>query len=223
MVVEGVLGWAARAAGPTTVATLLSFSVNSSSFGGIEVQPVRFQLPDASPAAASACAGIGADARPGVAWRPRPVVAAPQRGQQVQRRGVGAAVDGADAHQHLFGPVLGVFDEDVEVAVVVEDAGVEQFVLGLVAAAAAVLLRAAARRERPAAGTCTGTSCTRGWAGCRGRSSTPSRPRHGCPRGRSGRTAAPSGSGRRRSTASAQSTGAAASSLMPAMPSSPQR
>ncbi len=76
-----------------------------------------------------------------MARRPGPVVPEPQRGQQLQRRGLGPAVVGGDAHQQVLGPGLGIFDEDVEVAVVVEDAGVQQFVLRLQAAAALVLLQ----------------------------------------------------------------------------------
>ena len=52
----------------------------------------------------------------------------------------GAAVVDRHPHQHVVRPGLGVLDEDVEVAVVVEDAGVEQLVLRLVLAAAPVLL-----------------------------------------------------------------------------------
>ena len=50
----------------------------------------------------------------------------------------GPRLHDADPDQHVIGRRLGVFDEDVEVAVVVEHAGVEQLVLGLVLAAAAV-------------------------------------------------------------------------------------
>ena len=53
---------------------------------------------------------------------------------------VGPAVVGRDLHQQVVRRRLGVLDEDVEVAVVVEDAGVEQLELRLTAAAAAVLL-----------------------------------------------------------------------------------
>ena len=48
-----------------------------------------------------------------------------------------AAVVDRDLDQDVFGRFLGVFDEHVEVAILVEDAGVEQFVLEFVAAAAA--------------------------------------------------------------------------------------
>ena len=47
---------------------------------------------------------------------------------------------------------------------------------------AAVGRRPGRRRGTPPAGTCTGTSCTSASAWSRGRSSTPSRPRRGCPR-----------------------------------------
>ena len=56
----------------------------------------------------------------------------------MKRRRVGSAVARADADQDVIGPGLGVFDEDVEVPVVVENAGVEQLVLGFVLAAAAI-------------------------------------------------------------------------------------
>ncbi len=44
----------------------------------------------------------------------------------------GAAIDDGDPHQQVVGRRLGVLDEHVEIAVVVEHAGVEQLVLGLV-------------------------------------------------------------------------------------------
>ena len=47
---------------------------------------------------------------------------------------------------------LGVFDEDVEVAVVVEDAGVEQLELGLVRSATAILVDQLLRRGTRACG-----------------------------------------------------------------------
>ena len=49
-------------------------------------------------------------------------------------------VDRRDPHQDVFGIALGVLHEDVEVAVVIEDAGVEEFILHLLPAAAAVRL-----------------------------------------------------------------------------------
>ena len=61
---------------------------------------------------------------------PRPRVAEPQRRHHVKRCRVGAAVGRRDPDRDLLGRGLGVFDEDVEPAVVGEDARVEQLVLG---------------------------------------------------------------------------------------------
>ena len=46
-------------------------------------------------------------------------------------RRLGSAVDDRDADQDILGCGLGVLDEDVEVAVFVEDAGIEQLVFGV--------------------------------------------------------------------------------------------
>ena len=62
---------------------------------------------------------------------PGPGVAEPDRRQQVERRRLRAAVVDRDLDEDVLGRRLGVLDEDVEVAAVVEDAGVEQLVLGL--------------------------------------------------------------------------------------------
>ena len=73
--------------------------------------------------------------------RPAPGVAVPQMRQDVQGRGRWAAIEGFDADGDVFLVDLGVLDDDVEVAVLVEDARIEQLVLGALAAAAAVFLR----------------------------------------------------------------------------------
>ncbi len=70
--------------------------------------------------------------------RPRPRVAEPQGGQEVEGGGLGPAVRHRETDQDVLGRRLGVFHEDVEVAVAVEDSRVEQLVLHLVAVAAAV-------------------------------------------------------------------------------------
>jgi hypothetical protein len=57
----------------------------------------------------------------------------------MQRRRLGAAVDRANADQDIVRASFGVFDKHVEIAVVVEDARVEQLVLRVVLAAAGVL------------------------------------------------------------------------------------
>ena len=57
---------------------------------------------------------------------PRPDVAKPQLRQHMQRRFLRPAIVNRDAHQNVFRRRLRVFDEHIQVAVVVEDAGVEQ-------------------------------------------------------------------------------------------------
>ena len=58
----------------------------------------------------------------------------------MQRRRIGPAIDRFDPNADVFFVGLGVFDADVEIAVVVEHAGVEQFEFGLAVAAAAILV-----------------------------------------------------------------------------------
>ncbi len=71
---------------------------------------------------------------------PGPRVARPQGRQEVQRRGVGAAVRDRDTNEDIVDRGLGVFRGHVEVEALVEDAGVSQLELRLRPAAAAVLL-----------------------------------------------------------------------------------
>ena len=70
----------------------------------------------------------------------RPVVPEPERGQEVQRRGLRSTVRRRDLHEEVVGPALGVLHEDVEVPVAVERAGVEELVLHLLPGAAPVHL-----------------------------------------------------------------------------------
>ena len=72
--------------------------------------------------------------RPRTGGAPRPGVPEPDGRQQVQRRLLRAAVVHRDLHQQVLGGRLRVLDEDVEVAVLVEDARVEKLVLRLLAA-----------------------------------------------------------------------------------------
>ena len=77
-----------------------------------------------------------------------------------------------DADQDVVGRRLGVLGEDVEVAAVVEDAGVGELELGLVACRAGGSPRRAARTETRAADTCRAPSCTSASASSRGSSSS---------------------------------------------------
>ena len=82
---------------------------------------------------------------------PRPGVAVPERRQQVERRRLRAAVRGGDPDDDVLRSGLGVFDDDVEEPVLVEDPRVGQLVLGRVATAARVLGDAGPRTgTRPA-------------------------------------------------------------------------
>ena len=114
-----------------------------------------------------------------VRW-PRPRVAEPEGRQQMDRRVDRAAVVHGDEHADVVGCRFGVLDLDVEVAAVGEDAGVDQFVLGFEPRSLARSPGRAPRTGRRRAGTCTGIAGRRASAGCRRRSSTPSRPRRGC-------------------------------------------
>src|SRR6185503_15675014 len=64
---------------------------------------------------------------------PSPGVAAEQLRQYMDRCSLGTAIVYRDAHQHVIGVRLRIFDEHVEVAILCERAGVEQLVLGLAA------------------------------------------------------------------------------------------
>ena len=79
-------------------------------------------------------------ARLGHARPPRPGIARPQLRQQPKRRRCGSAVGGGDEHHDAVQVRFGEFDLDIEVAVVVEDARVEQLVFAIVQAAAGVFL-----------------------------------------------------------------------------------
>ena len=78
---------------------------------------------------------------------PRPLVAEPQRRQDVEGGRLGPPVADDDPHQDVGRGRLGVVDLDDPVAVVIEDAGVEQLVLGLELRAPGVLLDQVVVRE----------------------------------------------------------------------------
>src|SRR5215470_8165591 len=70
---------------------------------------------------------------------PRPGVAKPHRGQQMDLRGLGTTVADGDLDQDVLRLDLGILDEDIKVSVLVEDAGVEQFILGSMSVALPVV------------------------------------------------------------------------------------
>ena len=79
---------------------------------------------------------------------PRPLVAKPERRQNVQFGLLRAAIVDADLDQNVFRRLFGILDEHVEVAILIEYARVEQFVFEFIASAAA------ARLDKIAIGEC---------------------------------------------------------------------
>src|SRR5262249_49048379 len=66
---------------------------------------------------------------------PRPRVAKPYRRQQVKLRRFGASIGRAYANEYVFGSRLRVFDDDIEIAIIVEYACVHQLEFRLLTAA----------------------------------------------------------------------------------------
>ena len=85
--------------------------------------------------------------RPGRVAAPRPRVAEPEGGQDVERRRLRPAVRDRDLDQQVLGGRLGVLDEHVEVPILVEHPRVEELVLEVVLPPAAVRLHQVAVRE----------------------------------------------------------------------------
>ncbi len=98
---------------------------------------------------------LGTELRPDGVRAPRPGIPVPELGDQMQRRRLGAAIVGGDPEQDVVAGCLGVLDDHVEVAVVVEGPGVDQLVLRLTHAPRGVLVEPASRTERRTADTCT--------------------------------------------------------------------
>src|SRR5687768_3082351 len=74
------------------------------------------------------------------AVRPGPGVAEPEGWQQVEDGCIRPAIADADTDQYVFRGCLGIFDHNIEVAVAVENAAVEELILVLQPGAAAVRL-----------------------------------------------------------------------------------
>ena len=84
--------------------------------------------------------GGGAQLGPANVLAPRPGVAEPDGRQQVQLSGLRPAIRHGDLDQNVVARGLRIFDEHIEVAILVEDAGVDQFELARVAASVPILL-----------------------------------------------------------------------------------
>jgi len=69
---------------------------------------------------------------------PCPGVAKPQRRQNVHGGGIRAAIGQADLDEDVFRRLLRIFHKDVEITILVENAGIEQLVLHVAAVAPTV-------------------------------------------------------------------------------------
>ena len=92
-----------------------------------------------STALATLCPGaVGPEeSRPVGTAMPGPLVPEPERRQDVHLGRFGAAIVDRDLNQNVFRRTFGVLDEYVEVAILIEHARIDQFVLHFLAAAAA--------------------------------------------------------------------------------------
>ena len=147
---------ACRSATPKSRAQFVSFSVKSSSVAGAVDRPKRYLPSVACSRTDQRFVAAARDRRLGQYPSPcrpqRPGVAKPSVGSRCNRALLRAAIRDRDPDQNVVRRRLRVFDEDVEVAVVVEDAGVEQLEFRIVPTARAVLLDQLGVRETRACG-----------------------------------------------------------------------
>src|ERR1700730_2993061 len=100
-------------------------------------------------------------------------MAEPNSRQQIQTSRIRPAIDDGDTNQDVFDIRLGVLDENIKIAVLVEDARVQQLVLRVRTAAPLISVESSRIGETRTAGTCRDISCRSAWPWNRGRSSTP--------------------------------------------------
>src|SRR5918995_494767 len=70
---------------------------------------------------------------------PAPGISEPQRWEQMDRGGFGTTIGHCDADGDVVGTELGIFGDHIEVAALIEDAGIDQLELGFELAAFPVL------------------------------------------------------------------------------------
>src|SRR5581483_8555149 len=132
--VEGVLD-VRRRVGLIPEALLVGFVLGEEQAGvALAVQPV---VAEVEMGGLDDAAGGLAEGGLAIVATPGPGVAEPEGREETQGGGLGSAIVDGNADEDVFGALLGVLDEDVEVAVVREGAGVEQLVLEILAGAAA--------------------------------------------------------------------------------------
>ena len=71
---------------------------------------------------------------------PCPCVAEPERGQDCQRCCIGSAIDDSQPDRHVVRRRFGVFEEHIEVATLIENAGIDEFVFLFQTRAASIFL-----------------------------------------------------------------------------------
>ena len=86
--------------------------------------------------------------RPIAAHQPGPQVAKPERRQDMKSGRLGAAIVDRELDEDVLGRFLRILDEHVEVAVLVEDPGIDQLILELASAPAPVPFHEVGIRER---------------------------------------------------------------------------
>ena len=125
-----------------------------------------------------------ADAGTAVVDAPRPRVAKPQRRQHVELGRLGAGVAHGDADEDVVGRRLGVVGRDLPVRSSSKTPVSSELELAGRVPRGAVLVDEARRTGTRPAGTCSASASTSASASRRGTTSTPWRPRRGCPRRR---------------------------------------
>ena len=164
---------------PRAARAFVSLSQNSASGGRRRASTRR---PSSSCSATSAPSSSRIDGvRRSIA--PRPGVAEPERRQHVERRRLRARVADADPDQHVLRRRLGVVDRDLPVAARRRRPRCRPARTRDRACRGRGSRRAGARTGTRPAGTCSASASTSASGSSRGTTSTPWRPRRGCPRG----------------------------------------
>ena len=184
VVVDAVLRVRRAPGAPKSRSALVSFS-QKSSVGRGAVGRRRRRRARAGPRNGWSVvdrAAVGAELRLRARRRPRPRCCGTRRsGSTCSVSASGPAFVTRTVISRSCRVGLGVVGLDDPVAVVVEDAGVEQLELRIVLAAAAVLVDEIARTGTRPADSGSASGSRRGSASRRGTTSTPWRPRRGCP------------------------------------------
>ncbi len=97
----------------------------------------------------AAAFGAGGERRTHDVGRPGPLVSKPELRDEVQRRGGGAAIVCGDACEQIGRRALRVLDDDIEVFIVCEEAGVQNLEFGIEPGSRGILVDQPAIRKGP--------------------------------------------------------------------------